>query len=88
MYSQTASLFPKQNYTVLSPSFHFHVSVSNLYSQDRSQVQECRTWERGRTVSFLGIYKLDFRYNAEGRKVAGLQKTSDKSSFSDCTMGL
>jgi hypothetical protein len=34
MYSQkwifVASLFPKQNYNVLSPSFHIHVSVSDL----------------------------------------------------------
>ncbi len=26
-----ASLFPKQNYNVLSPNFHIHVSVSGLY---------------------------------------------------------
>ncbi len=26
-----ASLFPKQNYNVLSPNFHIHVSVSDLY---------------------------------------------------------
>ncbi len=35
MYSQkficAASLFPKQNYNVLSVSFHIHVSVSDLY---------------------------------------------------------
>jgi hypothetical protein len=33
-----ASLFPKQNYNVLSPNFHIPVSVSNLYiySQDWS----------------------------------------------------
>ncbi len=35
MYSQkwhcTASLFPKQNNKVLSPNFHIHVSVSDLY---------------------------------------------------------
>jgi hypothetical protein len=34
-YSQkrncAASLFPKQNYNVLSPNFHIHVSVSDLY---------------------------------------------------------
>jgi hypothetical protein len=29
--SALASLFPKQNYNVLSPNFHIHVSVSNLY---------------------------------------------------------
>jgi hypothetical protein len=26
-----ALLFPKQNYKVLSPNFHIHVSVSDLY---------------------------------------------------------
>ncbi len=35
MYSQKwncgALLFPKQNYNVLSPNFHIHVSVSDLY---------------------------------------------------------
>ncbi len=35
MYSQkwnlAASLFPKQNYNVLSPNFHIHVSVNDLY---------------------------------------------------------
>jgi hypothetical protein len=29
-----------------------------------SQVHICRNWERGRTVSFLGLHKLDFRYSA------------------------
>ncbi len=40
MYSQkwdcSVSLFPKQNYNVMAPNFHIHVSVSDLYSQDRS----------------------------------------------------
>jgi hypothetical protein len=35
MYSQkchsAASLFPKQNYNVLSPNFNIHVSVSDSY---------------------------------------------------------
>ncbi len=37
MYSQkwryVVSLFPKQNYNVLSPNFYIHVSVSDLYTQ-------------------------------------------------------
>jgi hypothetical protein len=28
-----------------------------------SQVNECRNWERGRTVSFLGIHKPYFHYS-------------------------
>ncbi len=30
---------------------------------NRSQIHECRNWERGRAVSFLRIYKSDFRYS-------------------------
>ncbi len=157
MYSHkwncAALLFPKQNYNVLSPNFHIHVSVSNLYiariglpillqptllsvscelvlnlalapssvwmgqmlklkcahsplnprvlsstsvpftlttvqvpnlalthtkqitvkQADRSweyinlsQIHECRNWEQGHTVSFLGIYKSDFRSSVGG----------------------
>ncbi len=32
---------------------------------NRSQKHECRNWERGRAVLFLGIHKSDFRYSAE-----------------------
>jgi hypothetical protein len=91
MYSQhwncAASLFPKQNYNVLSPNFHIRVSVSDLYIfQDQStyfsaakeadwsweyincwQVHECRNWERGHAVSFLGIHKSDFQHSAEAK---------------------
>jgi hypothetical protein len=28
-------------------------------------MHECRNWERGRAVSFLGIHKLDFRYSVQ-----------------------
>ncbi len=31
---------------------------------NRSEVHECRNWERGPTVLFLGIHKSDFRYSA------------------------
>ncbi len=30
----------------------------------RSQIHECRKWEWGRAVSFLGTHKLDFWYRA------------------------
>jgi hypothetical protein len=29
---------------------------------NRSPKHECRNWERGRIVSFLGMFVLDFRY--------------------------
>ncbi len=76
MYSQKwncgASLFPKQNYNVLSPNFHIHVPVSDLFVpriclsillQPNRQTDsgKCRNWEWGRAVLFLGIHKSDFR---------------------------
>ncbi len=30
---------------------------------NHSQIHECRNWEGGRAVSFLGIHKSDFRYS-------------------------
>ncbi len=30
---------------------------------NRSNVHECRNWERGLTVSFMGTHKTDFRYS-------------------------
>ncbi len=32
--------------------------------KNRSQIHECRNWEWGRAISYLGIHKLDFRYSA------------------------
>ncbi len=29
-----------------------------------SQIHECRSWERGRAVSFLGLFVANFRYSA------------------------
>ncbi len=29
-----------------------------------SQIHECRSWERGRAVSFLGLFVVNFRYSA------------------------
>ncbi len=31
---------------------------------NRSQIHECRNWERGHAVSFLGIFVSNFRYSA------------------------
>jgi hypothetical protein len=78
-----ATLFPKQNYNVLSPNSYTHISVGDLYflgsvclfccSQicgpilgiyiNRSQTHECRNWEWGHTIPFLGIQKLDFQHS-------------------------
>jgi hypothetical protein len=30
---------------------------------NRSQIHECRNWERGRAVSFLGLFVSNFRYS-------------------------
>ncbi len=59
LYSQkwncTLSLFTKQNYNVLSPNFHIHVSVSDLYTVFPGSV--CLFWcsQIGRLI--LEIYK-------------------------------
>jgi hypothetical protein len=67
IYSQkwncAASLFPKQNYNVLSPNFLIHVSVTDPGNIWLTYI-ESRNWEQGRAVLFLGIHKLDFRYSA------------------------
>jgi hypothetical protein len=31
--------------------------------RNRSQKHECRNWDRGRAVSFLGIFVSHFRYS-------------------------
>jgi len=90
MYSQkcncAASLFPKQNDTVLSPNSTFiylwaiyifpgsdclfrcsQIGRQVLRIYERSQTHDCRNWERGRAVSFLGIHKSDFRYSVRGQ---------------------
>ncbi len=79
MYSQkwnwVASLFPKQNYNVLSTNFHIHVSVSDWYIPmisllrnhleyiNRLQIHECRNCKRIPGVSFQGIYVSNFWYS-------------------------
>ncbi len=59
----------------LSPKFHIHVSVSDLYIPrighsaaeqadrswkyiNRSQTHECRNWDCGRSIPFMGIQYL------------------------------
>ncbi len=58
MYSQklncAASLFPKQNFSVLSPNFYTHISVRDLYIFPGSVCLFCCSQICG---PFLGIYK-------------------------------
>jgi hypothetical protein len=70
-------LLPEKKQRDLSPNFHIHVSVSDLYIPtigppiflqqnrqiDRAQKHECRNWDRGSAVSFLGIFVSNFRYS-------------------------
>ncbi len=37
-----------------------------------SQIHECGIWERGRTVSFLGIFVSNFRYSVFRVKTANI----------------
>jgi hypothetical protein len=37
--------------------------ILQMQCKNRPQIHECRKWERGRTVSILGIHKSDFRYS-------------------------
>jgi hypothetical protein len=66
-------IFPEKELRGLSPNFHIHVSVSNLYIPtiglptvciNLSQTHECAKWDWGRAVPFLRIHKWDFRYSA------------------------
>jgi hypothetical protein len=77
-------VLPEKKLRGLSPNFHIHVSVSDLYFPtigpptvfscsrlgrpiagilyiNRSPKHKCRNWERGRAVSFLGIFVSNFR---------------------------
>ncbi len=77
-------VFPEKELRGLSPSFHSHVSVSDLYIPtfgppillqqnrqtnqkniyiNRSEKHECRNWDCGRAVPFLGILVSNFRYS-------------------------
>jgi hypothetical protein len=41
---------------------------------NRSQIHECINWERGRTVSFLGIFVTDFPYTVFAELVQKLEQ--------------
>jgi hypothetical protein len=70
-------IFLEMKLRSLVPNFHIHTSVSDLYMPtigspildqsweyiNRSQILESRNWERGRTISFLGIFVSNFRYS-------------------------
>jgi hypothetical protein len=59
------SYFRNRIIMVPSPIFHIHVSVSDLYIPRIGLpiLHECRNWDRGCAVSFLGIYDLEFWYS-------------------------
>ncbi len=73
--NETVQLYysPKQNYNVLSPNFHIQVYVSD----------ECRNWERGRTVLFLGIQKSDIWCSALVKQ-SFQQRNSETCEFLTC----
>jgi hypothetical protein len=48
--------------SVALPIFCRWTNLGNIYV-NRSQIHECGNWERGRAVSFLGIFVLNFRYS-------------------------
>jgi hypothetical protein len=41
---------------------------------NRSQAHECRNWDKGRAISFLGIHKWDFRCSVRGCVVTSVGK--------------
>jgi hypothetical protein len=43
----------------LVPYSYIHVSLSDLHIPTIGQIHECRNWERGHAVTFLGILKSD-----------------------------
>ncbi len=68
-----ASLFPKQNYNVLSPNFYTPIylwEIYCIYFQNQSVCYaaakyECGNWDWGRTIPRKVIHKWDFRCSAE-----------------------
>ncbi len=59
-----ASLFPKQNYNILSPISYTHVSVRDLYISriDLSILLQQNMWTY--VIPILGTHKFDSRYSA------------------------
>ncbi len=39
--------------------------ILGIHYRNLSQINECRNWERGRAIPFLGIHKLNFRYSVD-----------------------
>ncbi len=97
-------VFPEKELRVLSPNFHIHVSVSDLYISTigpfiflqqnmqtdrgntyiiRTQTHECRNWDCGRSVPFLGIYISNFRYSIFA--VSGKKCSASRIFFYMCT---
>ncbi len=69
-------IFPERILGGFIPNFCIHGSVSydrsvyfavlRLWTDrgNRLQIHECRNWERGRAVSFLGLFVSNFRFSA------------------------
>jgi hypothetical protein len=57
--------------------------IMGIYKSLTDTIHECRNWEQGRAVSFLGIFVLRFQYSVdkkEGARCKGKDKKNmDKS---------
>ncbi len=60
------SVFPLPDIPMIGPPIFLQqnrqTDPGNIYV-NRSQLHECRSWERGRSVSFLGIFVSNFPYS-------------------------
>ncbi len=52
--------------TIGPPTFICYIAFADRSWEyiNRSQIHECRNWEQGRAVSFLGIFVSNFRHSA------------------------
>jgi hypothetical protein len=83
-------IFPEKALRGLSPYFHIHMSVSDLYIPtirlpillilgiyciNRSQIHESGNWERGHSIPFLRKHKSDYCWSA------GLSLQASEAAF-------
>jgi hypothetical protein len=63
MYSQKWNARPRSQflYSCICEQFIYFHDWSAYFA--KSQVHECKNWERGRAFSFLGIFYKNFRYS-------------------------
>jgi hypothetical protein len=78
-------IFPEMKLCSLVPNFYIHGSVSDLWEHiNRSQIHECRNWERGCSVSFLGIAVSNFRCSVGALPVTASWGMGGGANFNDC----